>query len=260
MDLGLKGKVALVTGGTRGLGQGIAAGLVREGVSVVIGDISTIEIQDKAAQAADAGEQILSVKTDVSKKTDVEKLVQTAVDTFGKIDILVNAAGTIRDNRFLEIEEEEWDLILDTNLKGIYLVTKAAVPHMISRREGKIVNISSRSGKDAQAGLSHYGASKFGILGLTQALAKELAEYNINVNAVCPGVIRTEMWEKILDTRSQREGVPKSEIYSRVIESIPLGRPQLPDDVANVVLFLCSEAARNITGEAINVNGGMRMD
>ena len=196
----------------------------------------------------------------MSKRADAEKLVRGVVDDVGKIDILVNAAGILQETGFPDIEEEEWDRIFDINVKGVYLVTRAAVPHMIARREGKIVNISSRSGKDAQAGLSHYGASKFAILGLTQALAKELAGFNINVNAVCPGVIRTDMWEKILDTRSRREGVSKTVIYNRVIESIPLGRPQLPEDVANAVLFLCSEAARNITGEAINVNGGMRMD
>ena len=260
MDLGLKGKVALVTGGARGLGRGIVVGLVREGVRVVVGDISTEDVQDTSAQVSGAGVQILAVKADVSKKTDAENLARTAIEEFGRIDILVNSAGIVQDTEFVDIEETEWDRILDVNLKGVYLVTRAVVPHMSARKEGKIVNISSRSGKDAQAGLSHYGASKFAILGLTQALAKELAELNINVNAVCPGVVRTDMWEKILDTRSRREGVSKTALFDRVIESIPLGRPQLPADIANVVLFLCSEAARNITGEAINVNGGMRMD
>ncbi|MEJ2047547.1 MAG: SDR family oxidoreductase, partial [Dehalococcoidia bacterium] len=138
--------------------------------------------------------------------------------------------------------------------------TKAVVPHMISNRRGKIVNISSRSGKEGQSCLSHYAASKFAVLGLTQALAKELAQYDINVNAVCPGVIRTPLWDGILDTRSKREGLPREQIFGNWIDSVPLKRPQTPEDIANVVLFLSSELSKNITGEAININGGSRMD
>jgi meso-butanediol dehydrogenase/(S,S)-butanediol dehydrogenase/diacetyl reductase len=149
---------------------------------------------------------------------------------------------------------------MDINAKSVYLVTRAVIPHMMAARKGKIINISSRSGKDAQAGLAHYGASKFAIIGITQALAKELAEYDINVNAVCPGILRTAMWEKIMDDRSERSGVPREQVFARVVETIPLKRPQEPEDIANVVMLLSSDAARNITGEAINVNGGARMD
>jgi len=260
MELGLTGKVAIVTGGARGIGKSIVEGFAKEGASVVISDILFDVAQELAEKLTRNGTRILAVKTDVSKKSDAHNLAAATMKEFGKIDILVNTAGIIRDTMLVDIEEEEWDQILDINVKGIYLITRAVVPHMIATRQGKIVNISSRSGKDAQAGLSHYGASKFAIIGITQSLAKELAPNDINVNAVCPGIVRTDMWERILDDRSARTGVPREEIWAGMIETIPLKRPQVPEDMANMVLFLCSDIARNITGEAINVNGGSRMD
>ena len=260
MELGLTGKVAIVTGGARGIGKSIVEGFAREGASVVISDILLDVAQELAEKLTRNGTRVLAVKTDVSKKSDANDLAAATMKEFGKIDILVNAAGIIRDTMLVDIEEEEWDQVLDINVKGIYLIIRAVVPHMIATRQGKIVNISSRSGKDAQAGLSHYGASKFAIIGITQSLAKELAPNDINVNAVCPGIVRTDMWERILDARSARTGVPREEIWAGMIETIPLKRPQVPEDMANMVLFLCSDIARNITGEAINVNGGSRMD
>lgn len=260
MELGLTGKVAIVTGGARGIGKSIVEGFAKEGANVVISDILLDVAQELAEKLIRNGARALAVKTDVSKKSDAHNLAAATMKEFGKIDILVNTAGIIRDTMLVDIEEEEWDQILDINVKGIYLITRAVVPHMIATRQGKIVNISSRSGKDAQAGLSHYGASKFAIIGITQSLAKELAPNDINVNAVCPGIVRTDMWERILDARSARTGVPREEIWTGMIETIPLKRPQVPEDMANMVLFLCSDIARNITGEAINVNGGARMD
>ena len=260
MELGLTGKVAIVTGGARGIGKSIVEGFAKEGASVVISDILFDVARELAEKLTRNGTRMLAVKTDVSKKSDAHNLAAATMKEFGKIDILVNTAGIIRDTMLVDIEEEEWDQILDINVKGVYLITRAVVPHMIATRQGKIVNISSRSGKDAQAGLSHYGASKFAIIGITQSLAKELAPNDINVNAVCPGIVRTDMWERILDDRSARTGVPREEIWTGMIETIPLKRPQVPEDMANMVLFLCSDIARNITGEAINVNGGSRMD
>ncbi len=260
MELGLTGKVAIVTGGARGIGKSIVEGFAKEGASVVISDILFDVARELAEKLTRNGTRVLAVKTDVSKKSDAHNLAAATMKEFGKIDILVNAAGIIRDTMLVDIEEEEWDQVLDINVKGVYLVTRAVVPHMIAASQGKIVNISSRSGKDAQAGLSHYGASKFAIIGITQSLAKELAPNDINVNAVCPGIVRTDMWERILDARSARTGVPREEIWAGMIETIPLKRPQVPEDTANMALFLCSDIARNITGEAINVNGGARMD
>jgi len=249
-----------VTGGARGIGGGIVEGFVKEGASVVISDILFDTAQELAVKLSKGGVKVLAVKTDVSQKSDADNLVAATLKEFGKIDILVNAAGIVRDTPLVDIEEEEWDQIFAINAKGTYLVSRAVVPHMIAARQGKIVNISSASGKDAKAGLSHYGASKFAVIGMTQALAKELAPYDINVNAICPGILRTDMWEKILDTRSERTGVPREEIWAKMMDTIPLKRPQYPEDIANIALFLSSEVTRNITGEAINVNGGSRMD
>jgi len=260
MELGLKGKVAIVTGGARGIGSNIVEGFAREGANVVIGDILFDVAQELAEKLSKGGTKVLAVKTDVSQKSDADNLAAAALKEFGKIDILVNAAGIVRDTPLVDIEEEEWEQVFAINAKGTYLVNRAVVPHMIAAKQGKVVNISSNSGKDAKAGLSHYGGSKFAVIGITQALAKEMAEYNINVNAICPGILRTDMWERILDTRSARTGVPREEIWARMIDTIPLKRPQDPQDITNVVLFLSSGVSRNITGEAINVNGGSRMD
>ena len=260
MELGLKGKVAIVTGGARGIGGNIVEGFVREGANVVIGDILFDVAQELAEKLSKGGAKVLAVKTDVSQKSDADNLAVTTLKEFGKIDILVNAAGIVRDTPLVDIEEEEWEQVFAINVKGTYLASRAVVPHLIAAKQGKVINISSRAGKDVPAGLSHYGASKFAVIGITQALAKELAPYDINVNAICPGIIRTDMWEKILDARSKRTGVPREEIWSRMMDTIPLKRPQVPEDITNVVLFLSSEVACNITGEAISVNGGARMD
>lgn len=260
MDLGLEGKVAIVTGGARGIGAGIVKGFVKEGSSVVIADNSLDDAQKLAEKIGRGGVKVLVVRTDVTKKSDADNLVSATLQEFGKIDILVNNAGIIGDIKFVDIEEEDWDRVNDVNAKGVYLVTRAVVPHMIVARHGKIVNISSLAGKRGSVGVTHYCASKFAVIGITQSLANELAEYDINVNAVCPGILRTALWEVLLDARSKRQGLPREQIWDRWIEQIPLKRPQTPEDIANVVLFLSSEVSRNMTGEAINVNGGLRMD
>jgi NAD(P)-dependent dehydrogenase (short-subunit alcohol dehydrogenase family) len=260
MNLGLKGRVAIVTGGARGIGAAIVRGFVGEGASVVVADLRLDEARGLAEEMGRGRARALAVRADVTKKSDIDDLVTTTLDNFAKIDILVNNAGIVQDIAFIDIKEQDWDRVNDVNAKGVYLVTRAIVPHMIAARYGKIVNISSRSGKEGQIGLSHYAASKFAVIGLTQALAKELARYNINVNAVCPGILRTSMWEELLDDRAKRQGLPRQQLLDQWIDQIPLKRPQTPEDIANIVLFLSSEVARNITGEAINVNGGLRMD
>ena len=260
MELGLGGKCAIVTGSAQGLGAAIVESFVNEGTSVVMADLRINEAKALADKLGKGQAKVVALEIDVTKKSDADRLSATAMDEFGRIDILVNNAGVVRYTKFLDIDEEEWDLINDVNAKGFYLVTKAVVPHMIGNRHGKIVNVSSRSGKEGQPCLSHYAASKFAILGFTQALAKELAQYDINVNAVCPGVIRTPLWDGILDTRSKREGMPREQIFNNWVDSVPLKSPQTPEDIANLVLFLSSEVSKNITGEAININGGSRMD
>ncbi len=260
MELGLKRKVAIVTGGARGIGGSIVEGFAREKASVVIADILFETAQELAQKLTRNGARVIAVKADLTKKSDADNLIATTMKEFGKIDILVNAAGITQDILLVDIDEAAWDRMLEVNAKSVYLTIKAVMPHMIAARYGKIINISSRAGKEGMAGLSHYAASKFAILGFTQAAAKELAQYDINVNAVCPGILRTDMWEKILDARSARTGIPREEIWSRAMETIPLKRPQTPEDITNVVLFLSSDVSRNITGEAVNVSGGARMD
>jgi meso-butanediol dehydrogenase/(S,S)-butanediol dehydrogenase/diacetyl reductase len=259
MDLKLEDKVALVTGGGRGIGKAIVEAFAGEGSQVIVADILEDEAEQVTREVASLTKAI-AVKVNVTRKADVDAMVQTALGEFGRIDILVNAAGVIGCAPLVDIEENEWDRVMDVNAKGTYLVSRAVVPHMMKKRYGKIVNISSRSGKAAQALFSHYGASKFAVLGLTQAMARELAEYDINVNAICPGTLRTDMYEKILDARCRISGLPREEIFASVIATIPLGRPQLPEDVARVAVLLSSELARNITGESININGGQQMD
>jgi meso-butanediol dehydrogenase/(S,S)-butanediol dehydrogenase/diacetyl reductase len=261
MDLMLRGKVAIVTGGASGIGTAIVSGFVEEGANVVIADINLNAAQNLAARMQKGAVRVLAHKTDVTKKSEVDNLISSALDTFGKIDILVNDAAICKIVKLVDLEEDEWDREIDINAKGVYLVTRAVAPHMIAARYGKIVNISSLAGKEGLAGETHYCASKFAVIGITQSVAKELAEYNINVNAVCPGMVRTPQWEGLLEDMCKYEGASKDEIFNRwVNQNLPLNRPQSPEDMANVVLFLASDISRNITGESVNVNGGWRMD
>jgi NAD(P)-dependent dehydrogenase (short-subunit alcohol dehydrogenase family) len=260
VDLGLDGKVAIVTGGARGIGVAIVESFVRERCRVVIADNSFELAQDLAARLGNDKVKVLAVRTDVAVKSDAKNLISTTLQEFGKIDILVNNAGVIGDFRFVDMGEAEWDRVMDVNAKGIYLVTQVVVPHMISAKHGKIVNMSSLAGKRGNAGIVHYSASKFAIIGITQSLARELAEHDINVNAVCPGILPTAMWDVLLEARAERQGLSRQQVWDEWMEQIPLGRPQTSEDIANVVLFLSSEVSRNITGEAISVNGGLLMD
>lgn len=260
MDLGIKGKVAIVTGGARGIGRGIVEGFAKEGADIVISDIMRDDAQELAEKLAEGGVKALAIRTDVTKKTDVDKVVSVTLSEFGKIDILVNNAGVLTHANLIELEEKDWERIIDVNAKGVYLMSQAVAPHMVGARQGKIVNISSLAGKRGSPGLTHYSASKFAVIGITQTLAQELGEYNINVNAICPGILRTQMWEVLLNARATRRDIPREQFWNELIGTIPLKRPQTPEDIANVVLFLSSEVARNITGETINVNGGLWMD
>jgi len=262
MDLGLKGKVAIVTGGASGIGACIAENFVKEGASVVIADVNIDAAQKLAAKLGKSGAKAVAVKCDVSKKADADNLAAAAMKQFGKIDILVNNAGVIRQARFPdELTEDIWDFEMNVNAKGNYLVTQAVLPHMIAARYGKIVNASSICGKQGTPEFCSYTASKFAVTGITQTLGKELAQYNINVNAYCPGYVRTPMWEGLLDGMSERLGQPREEIWGNwIAANVPLRRPQEPQDIANVVLFLSSDVSKNITGEAISINGGARVD
>lgn len=261
MDLDLKGKSVIITGGASGIGIGIVEGFVKEGANVVIADVDLDTAQKQAVEMSRAEVKAIAVKTNVTSSSDVENLVDTTLREFGKIDILVNNAGvapTIVE--FMNLAEKDWDRVIDVNTKGVYLVTRAVIPHMIKEGKGKIVNVSSFAGKQGLALHTEYSASKFAVIGITQGLAQELAEHNINVNAVCPGIVRTPMWDKNLAVWEKRLGTPPEQIFDNWCQTIPLKRPQSREDIASAVVFLSSEATKNITGESININGGLRMD
>jgi NAD(P)-dependent dehydrogenase (short-subunit alcohol dehydrogenase family) len=266
----LKDKVAIVTGGGGGLGEGICLCLAREGAHVVVGDSNMESAQHVAAKVKEAGRNALAIQCDVRMANQCQKLVETALSEMGHIDILVCGAGVggfvhrpdSEDPPILEnISEEDWDLTIDVNLKGVFLCNRAVVPHFRKQRGGKIVNISSVGGRKGIDWIAHYSASKAGVIVFTQAVALQLAPLGVNVNTVCPGVIRTPMWDTGASVLSQSyppfKGMSTDDVFQAVVQNmIPTGRPQTPEDIGNAVVFLCSEEAREITGQAINVDGG----
>jgi NAD(P)-dependent dehydrogenase (short-subunit alcohol dehydrogenase family) len=244
----LDGRVAVVTGGARGIGRAIVDALAVCGAHVVVADLDPDTAGNEDA-----------VRVDVTDEGSVRDLVRNVLERHGQLDILVNNAGVSRSVPFVDIDEAEWDRVFAVNVKGVYLACRAVVPHMMERRSGKIVNISSMVGKEAIPLFVHYSASKFAVLGLTQGLAKEMAPYDVNVNAVCPGVVRTPLWEPLLDQLSATKGITRDQAFDEFVSGIPLGRPQEPEDIGEVVAFLASDRARNMTGQGINVTGGMQL-
>jgi meso-butanediol dehydrogenase/(S,S)-butanediol dehydrogenase/diacetyl reductase len=258
----LKDAVAIVTGGARGIGRGIALSLAREGTKVVIADLPAVqEDRERTAQEVrDVGSEALTVDVDVREWSQVQALVERTIQHFGKVDVLVNNAGVISIRVVVAMEEEEWDRVLGVNLKGTFLCCKAVIPHMVERTSGRIVNVSSQAGKRGWPTLSHYCASKFAIIGFTQSLARELGASNVSVNAVCPGEVRTAMWDEHLIPALSLGGfgaTPEEAWEEFIRREVPLGRPQTAEDIGEAVVFLCK--AENITGEALNVTGGSEM-
>jgi meso-butanediol dehydrogenase / (S,S)-butanediol dehydrogenase / diacetyl reductase len=257
MNLYLEGKVALVTGGAVGIGKGIVSCLAREGAHVVIADLD-LKAAEKTAK--ELGNNVEAVKLDVTDKKEVESIVKSIQEKHGKIDILVNNAGISRPIKFVDIEPEEWDQKFKVNVKGVYLITREVLPGMMERRYGKIINIASMVAKEAIPDFSHYSSTKFAVMGLTQALAKECSEYDINVNAVCPGVVRTALWNDVLlPAMAAEQGITEDEAFDNFCASIPLKRAQNPEDIGNMVAYLASDIARNMTGQGINVTSGQQM-
>jgi 3-oxoacyl-[acyl-carrier protein] reductase len=245
----LSERVAIVTGSAQGIGYSIALALSRQGAKVIITDID----ENLAKKSADdiskiTGNETLAIKTNVSDYTEVEKLIKYTLDKFSKIDILINNAGINRDNLLIRMSEEEWDSVLDVNLKGVFNCTKAVSKVMIRQRTGRIVNIASIVGLMGNPGQVNYSASKGGVIALTKSCARELASRGILVNAVAPGFIKTRMTDGLNEEKKKK-----------LFELIPLSRLGEPDDIANAVVFLCSDDASYITGQVISVNGGMYM-
>ena len=242
-------RTAIVTGGSRGIGKAIALRLAKEGYNLVINYVNGKDGAEAVAkEAEEIGAKTLVVQADISKVIDVERLFSETISEFGRLDVLVNNAGITRDNLLIRMSEKEFEDVLETNLKGAFLCTKAAAKPMMKQRIGRIINITSVVGIVGNAGQSNYAAAKAGLIGFTKSIAKELAKRNITVNAIAPGFIETEMTavipEKVRDT---------------LLTGIPAGRPGKPEDVANAVAFLASESSNYITGQVLNIDGGMVM-
>jgi len=244
----LNGKVAAVTGAGQGIGRAVVLALAREGAAVLVSDVDLQMAQETAREIESQGGRAVSLKVDVTERQDAEELTATAVREFGCLDILVNNAGVYPSAPIIEIKEAEWDLVMAINLKGAFLCSQAAVRQMMVQRDGVIVNVSSVDAKTRTRGNAHYAAAKAGVISFTRTLACEAAPYGIRVNAVAPGWIGTETLLK------------KSDRWQQAVEEIPVGRLGTPEDVAEAVLFLTSSAAGYITGEVLDVNGGMVMD
>jgi len=239
-------KNAIVTGSARGIGKAIAMKLAKKGLNIVVSDIMYDEAKQTARELEDFGIKAIAIKTDVSKVEDVENLIRITVNELGSVDFLINNAGITRDNLTLRMSEQEWDMVIDINLKGTFLCSKFAAKEMMKNRFGRIVNIASVSGILGTAGQANYASSKAGVIALTKCFAREYGARNITVNAIAPGFILTEMTEQLSEK--------VKEVY---LSQIPLKRVGTPDDIAEVVNFLISPSASYITGTVINVSGGL---
>ncbi|MGI6605197.1 MAG: SDR family oxidoreductase [Firmicutes bacterium] len=269
----LAGKVALVTGGGRGIGRGVVEVLVREGARVAIAEADRVvwtanqywtkEIagyqaaKALAAELVAQGAEVIAIEADVTKVAEVKAMVAATLRKWGRLDILVNAAGVITVNPVEALTEDEWDSIMDTNVKGTFLCCQVVLAQMKQQGGGRIVNFASIAGKEGAPGLPHYCASKFAVVGFTNSLAKEVARDNISVNAVCPGVVPTQMWV-LLRRAYALPGESEDESYRRTVERlIPQGVDQTAADMGEAVLFLVTND--HITGQALNVDGGARL-
>lgn len=245
----LNERIAIVTGGSRGIGRGIALELAKRGATVVVNYQRNAEAAEEvAALISNEGGKALAVQADVSVEEDANRLIKTAIDTYGKVDILVNNAGTTRDNLIMRMSADDFDTVLETNLRSTWLCSKAVVRDMMRKRYGRIVNITSISGIMGNGGQTNYSASKAGIIGLTKALAREVASRGITVNAVAPGFVATDLTSTLPE-----------DIAKKINENIPLGRWATIEDVALATAFIASDEAAYITGHTLNVDGGLAM-
>ena len=257
----LEGQVAIVTGAGRGIGRAIALRLAREGASVTVAEINQVNAVKVVEEIEAAGGRALALKTDVARKDDVERMVRDTVERFGRLDILVNNAGIGAIAPLIDTDEETWDAIMRVNAKGTLLCTQAAARQMIVQGDGgRIINNASGAGKIAPGKgtpLGAYAASKHAVVALTKQFGFELASHGILVNCVCAGIVDTAMWDLIDRETARLEGVPLGSVKARAVASIPLGRIQKPEEVANMVVYLASSDAGYSTASTFNVSGGL---
>lgn len=250
MQLGkLDGKTAVVTGASRGIGRAIALQLASEGANVVVNFSGSEQKASEVVQEIqNLGSQAIAVQANISDSDSVQQLMNAALEQFGAIDILVNNAGITRDNLLMRMKEDEWDDVINTNLKGVFLCTKAVTRQMMKQRAGRIINISSIVGVMGNAGQANYVAAKAGVIGLTKTTARELASRNILVNAIAPGFITTEMTDELPE-----------DVKSSMLTQIPLAKLGKPEDIAKAVVYLASDDASYMTGQTLHIDGGMYM-
>jgi NAD(P)-dependent dehydrogenase (short-subunit alcohol dehydrogenase family) len=273
MEERLKDKIAIVTGAGQGIGKGVALRLAREGAYIVIAEYNAETAEQTADEARALGVRAMPYQIDLSDVTQIQPMVDAVVREFGRIDILVNNAGRVQTKPMLVLTEEDWDHIVDTNQRGLFFCLQAVAKQMIAqipdeirdadrapRSFGKIVNFSSVAGRSGRPNSTHYSAAKTAVLSITKSAALALARYNINVNAVCPGMVLTAMWQEIDQANQRMRGLQPGEWIKRAIETVPLKRAAEPEDIAAAVAFLCSPDADYITGQALNVDGGLEMD
>jgi len=264
ISIDMTGKVTLITGAGGGIGGGIADVFAKAGAKVYVADLELQDAQVKAEQLRKEGFNAEAVRLDVTKKEEIYAVMDMIVNENGKIDHLINCAGIAYSKPYMESTDDEFRKMLEVNLLGVNNCCQAALKHMISKKEGKIVNILSASSRQGSDFYTHYSASKFGALGLTQSIGLAVARHNINVNGICPGLIITKIGEKqggsLTQQMAKYSGKPEEMMQENLRRSIPMRRFQTGDDIGHTSLFLCSDLARNITCQAINVCGGMRMN
>ena len=254
----LSDQVALVTGAGQGIGKAAALALAAAGATVVASDINGASAEETAAAIAASGRRARAIQADVGNTQDIDRLVREAVASFGRIDVLVNNAGVTRRAYIMDLTEDDWDRIFRVNAKGVFFCLQRVAREMIPRRSGRIINIASIAGKGF-AGTSNaiYAASKGAVISLTKTAAQQLGPHNINVNAVCPGIVRTALYAEMVRVIAEKEGASVEEIERRGTHSVPLRRANEPEDIAAMIVFLASAGASNITGQAFNVDGGL---
>ena len=273
MQQRLKDKIALVTGAGQGIGKGVAVRLAREGAHIVIAEYNAETAEQVAAEIRTLGVRALAHPIDLSDVSQLQSMVARAVRELGRIDILINNAGRVQTKPMLALTEADWDRVVDTNQRGLFFCLQAVAQQMITQIPdeirntdrapysfGKIVNFSSVAGRSGRPNATHYSAAKTAVLSITKSAALALARYNINVNAVCPGMVLTAMWQEIDQANQAMHGLEPGEWIKRATETVPLKRVAEPADIAAAVAFLCSPDADYITGQALNVDGGLEMD